>query len=150
MNRASRRLFAILFGLPLLLIVPVALIGSTVCTGGVIEFEVLEKGPNGSSVAAKIPGFVVPLAMLFIPCHIQEEIRCEFDSEADWALDVARAAIRSIGHAPDGVYVEVQSKREIIRITKEGDYFKIFVDTPDEMVRASVPIGIASTVLASI
>ena len=143
-------MLAILFGLPLLLVAPILLIGSQVYQGGIISVDVLEKGPDGSSVSARVPGAVVPVAMMFMPSQVRTEIQCEMGEEMDWAFDVARAAIRSIGRAEDGVYVEVISKREIVRVSKEGDSFKVFVDTPSERVEASMPLGVASRVLDAI
>ena len=90
-------MLAILFGLPLLLVAPILLIGSQVYQGGIISVDVLEKGPDGSSVSARVPGAVVPVAMMFMPSQVRTEIQCEMGEEMDWAFDVARAAIRSIG-----------------------------------------------------
>jgi len=117
---------------------------------GIIEVEVREKGENGSSLSVSIPGAIVPVAMHFIPECTIDDVRCEIGGEARVAIDIAREALRSISHAPDGVYVDIRTVDEIVRIEKEGAVFRVFVDTPDELVRLSVPIGVASSVLAAI
>lgn len=147
---SSRKLFGILFGLPLLLVTSVALFGASIYRSGVVAVEVLEKGDNGSSVEVKIPGALIPVAMHFIPECTIDDVRCEIGPEARAALDIARAALRSIGRAPDGVYVQVLSRDEIVRVEKKGGELRVFVDSPDEVVRVSIPIRVAGSVLDAI
>jgi len=146
----SKKLFAILFGIPILLVAPMALLGASVVRNGVVNVEVLEKGEHGTSVEVKIPGAVVPVAMHFLPECVVNDVRCEMDEEARAALAVARGALRALGRSPDGVYVDVRSRDEIVRVEKSGNDLRVYVDTPDEVIRVSIPIRVAGSVLAAI
>ena len=149
-RKSSRKLFGILFGLPLILILPVALIGSSVYHAGVIEVEVMEKGEYGSSISIVVPGAIVPLAMRFIPECTIDGVRCEMDDDALMALEIGKSAMRAIRSAPDGVYVDVRSRDEIVTVEKRDGSFRVHVDTPDETVRVKIPVGVAADVLAAI
>jgi len=149
-RKSSRKLFGILFGLPLILIVPVALVGSSVYHAGVIEVDVREKGEYGSSIRLTVQGAVVPLALRFIPeCHI-DGVRCELGEDARMALELGEAAVRTLGQAPDGVYVDVRTRDEVITVEKRRGSFEVHVYTPDETVRLKIPVGVARNVLAAI
>lgn len=147
---SSRKLFAILFGLPLVLVLPVALLGASVLHTGVLEIEVVEKGEGGTSVGVKVPGAILPVAMHLIPDVALDDVRCEIDAETRAALDVARVALGSIARGPDGVYVDVRSRDEVVHVMKEGDTLRVFVDTPSEVVRVSVPLRVVGSVLDAI
>ncbi|MBZ0266927.1 hypothetical protein K8I85_02125 [bacterium] len=150
MKSGSARLFAILFGLPLVLVVPVALLGASVFQAGTIDLEVLEKGEDGMSLGVTVPGALVPVAMRFIPECTIDDVRCEIGAEGRAAIRMAEAALQSLRGAPDGVYVDVRTQDEIVRVEKKGNRFHLYVDTPDECIRASVPSRVASQVLAAL
>ncbi|GJM43841.1 MAG: hypothetical protein DHS20C21_06830 [Gemmatimonadota bacterium] len=149
-RHSSKKLFGILFGLPLILILPVALIGSSVYHAGVVEVEVLEKGRDGSSFSLVVPGAIFPVAMHFVPEWTVDDVRCELDEEALMALGIGEKAVRTLAAAADGVLVDVQTLDEIILIEKRNGAFRIHVDTPDETVRIQVPVGVAVDVLGAI
>jgi hypothetical protein len=144
------KLFAILFGLPLLLIVPVALVGSSVLHAGSIECHVMDKTGHSTSLGVTVPAALVPVALHLAPEVVIDDVRCEMGPEARQGIEIARAALRELGRAPDGVLVEVRSSDEIVFIEKKDGAFHILVDTPQENVRVSVPIRTASSVLDAI
>jgi hypothetical protein len=150
MKSKSRSLFVILFGVPILFVLPVAMLGASVFHAGSIDIEVYEKYPNGSSIEATLPAAVIPIALRFIPNEVLEEVRCEVGAEAPYALDVVRAAIREISRCPDGVFVDVQSADEVVVIEKIDGKMQVLVDTPGEMVRISVPLHTVSSFVSVI
>jgi hypothetical protein len=150
MKSGSNRLLAILFGLPILLVLPIVLLGSSIHRSGVIELSILEKSHDGTSIEVRIPGAIVPVAMHLIPDVTIDGVRREMGPEAREAIGIARTALRSIGQAPDGVFVDVQTPDEIIRVEKRDGKIRVIVDTPDEAVRISVPLPVASSVLAAL
>jgi hypothetical protein len=139
MKKRSRGLWVVLFGVPALLLLPVALIGSAVHQQGTIEFRVHEKH-DGLSVGGKVPAILVPIAMRCAPSDVRSEIRCELDGEAAWALEAAQAAIRELSGIPDGILVDVRTSTEVVTIRKKDGNLVIDIDTPDEKVAASVPL----------
>lgn len=149
-KNGSGRLFAILFGIPLVLVVPVAMLGAGVYRAGTIDVSVVEKGEGGASIGLTVPGAILPVAMRFIPECTIDDVRCEIGPEGRAGIEIARAAIKSLRSAPDGVYVDVRTRDEIVRVEKQGNSFHVYVDTPDECVRASIPTRVASQVLAAI
>jgi hypothetical protein len=148
MRSRPRTLFLILFGLPLLLVAPVAILGASVFRAGTIDFEVHER--NGCSVEGTVPAAVVPIALRFLPAEVLDDVRGEVRCEAPYALDVARAVVREISRCPDGVFVDVQGRDEIVSIEKREGKIRILVDTPDEVVRISVPLHTVSSLVAVI
>ncbi len=146
----GKRLFAILFGLPILLAAPIVLVGNSIYRAGTIELAVQEKSECGTSVEVKVPGALIPVAMHCLPEVTIDGVREEMGPEAREAIGMAREALRSIGRSPDGVYVDVRTRDEIVLIEKRDGKIRILVDTPDEAVKVSVPLGVASSVLAAI
>lgn len=148
MNRQTRSLILLLFGVPALLVVPIVLLGSTLFHAGSIEFEVHEKG--GTSIGGSIPASMIPVALHLAPAHVMDEVRCEVRGELGEHLDIVNAALKAISRCPDGVLVDVLSGDEIVRIEKREGRLEIFVDTPSETVRAGVPLHTVASVLSSI
>ena len=109
MNSKPRTLFAILFGVPLLLLVPAWIVGSSVYQAGSIEFSVHEKGPHGCQVSGKVPAILVPAAMHFAPTCVIEDARREMECEIGDALEIVRAATRELARCPDGVIEAIES-----------------------------------------
>jgi len=138
--KRNRTLWAILFGLPLLLVIPLVVIGAGTYTTGSIDVRVVEKGPDGTSVGVHIPAMVIPFALRCVPVCTIDEVRMEMDDEARQALRLASAVAARLASCPDGVFVDVQSREEVILIEKRSGQIVVFVDTPDETVRCSMPI----------
>jgi hypothetical protein len=150
--KRSRMLWAVLFGLPALLVLPVVLIGSSLDLGGDIAFRVIEKGPGGTSVGGHVPAALVPVVMHCAPHDVLAEIRAEVgnDRDATRALDMMCAVVDELSRVPDGVLVEVRTEEEIISIEKRGGSLHVDIDTPDEVVQASVPLRTIRSVARAI
>jgi hypothetical protein len=150
MKRNDRVLFALLFGIPLLLVVPVALIGSSLSfEPGRIEVQVLDKH-GGGSVGVNAPALLVPLAMHLAPDVVIDDMRCELGEEGEQALAIARAAVRELARCPDGILVDVRTRDEVIFVEKKGRAFLVHVDTPGETVHATIPLSAIGSVLDAI
>ena len=150
MKKRSRGLWAILFGLPALLAVPVVLIGSSVYQAGTIEVRVVEKSRDGVAIGATIPAIAVPLALRLAPAGVMDEFRSELGSDGRWAMDVARAVAEELSAIPDGVLVDVRTRTEIVTVEKRDGKIELNVDTPGETVRASVPLRAVSALVDAI
>ena len=144
--KRSRTLWLILFGVPLLLVTPVVLIGSSLRTSGMIRVQVHEKN-EGCSFRMNVPAAIVPVALSIAPNEIWAEIHHEMGRDGRRALPIARAALRELSNCPDGVLVDVRSRDEIVTIEKRNGTVQILVDTPDEVVRVSVPLKTVGSVL---
>jgi hypothetical protein len=149
-RRKPRTLFVILFGLPLLLITPLVLVGSSVYHSGTIEVRVVDKTGEGCCVGAHVPAVVVPLALRLAPGHVLDEIRGELDEEAIMGLEIARAVLEELSRAPDGVLIDVRTRTELVAIEKRDGKLRVYVDTPDEVVQASIPLGTLKEVVRAI
>jgi hypothetical protein len=139
-------LVAIIFGFPILIATPIAIVGASVWNAGRIEVHVRERTPEGSSVDIMVPAAIVPVvAGIGSVCSFHG---CDLDPEAEAALDLASAAMAAMAESPDGVYVEVRSVDEIVLISKRDGTLHVEVDTPEESVRASIPLAAARSALA--
>jgi hypothetical protein len=148
--KRSRTLWMILFGVPLLLVLPVVLIGSGTWNSGMIHVQVHEKSGHGTSFGAHVPAAIIPVALQFAPQEVWDELRAELGSEAPQALPIVRAALRDLSRCPDAVLVDVQSRDEMVSISKKHGAIEVYVDTPDEVIRVSVPLGSVGSVLSRI
>jgi hypothetical protein len=148
MRPQSRTLFAIIFGLPIVVAAPIALVGSKLLTDGTVEVHVVEKGRNGGTVDVCVPASFVPIAVgLGSACRFED---CHLDKEAREALRIADAAIGAMAGAPDGVLVDIRTPDEVVTIEKAGGVLRVHVDTPEEFVRASVPLNAVRSALSFI
>ena len=150
MKRSNRTLWVILLGIPALLVLPVAIVGSSMVTAGSIELEVHGKHGSGSHIGMTIPAGIIPIACHLMPSVVIDDIRLELDEEARYALRIVEAVMDELRGVPDGVFVEVMDGTDIVTIEKVDGNLKIFVDTPDETVRLSIPIGTISHVIRAI
>jgi len=150
MSAKPRTLFAILFGIPILVLAPIWLVASKIPGAGAIEFAVYEKGPHGCRVAGSVPAILVPAAMFLTPDSALDEIRCELPTEFGDAAKIARAALRELARCPDGVLVDVRTDTEVVTIEKRNGSLRVHVDTPDENVHAAVPLSALRSVVAAI
>ena len=146
MRPQGRALFAILFGLPILVALPIALIGSKFLAAGTVEVHVVEKGAGGGTVDVRVPASFVPLAVgLGTACRFEG---CRFDEPTKEALQIADAVIGAMAGAPDGVLVDIRNRDEVVKIEKVEGALRVHVDTAEELVRASVPLGAVRSALA--
>lgn len=131
-------LFAIVFGLPILLALPIGLFGAKIYQTGTLAVHVVEKGVDGTRVDVVAPAAILPMAAAVVPfCRIDGE---SVDPEIRAAMHDAVDILTAMRDAPDGVYVDVRTRTEMVRIEKRGGIVEIEVDTPEELVRTSIPL----------
>jgi hypothetical protein len=146
MRPKTRTLYAIVFGLPLLLAIGLGLAGATLYHSGTFHLEVHEKHANGSSIGIHVPATAAHAVAFLLPAVVKAEI----PEEARDHLRLAQEALRALSRCPDGVLVEVESDSEIVLIEKRDGKILLQVDTPAEAVRASFPVRSVSSLLSVI
>jgi hypothetical protein len=143
-------LWVVLFGIPALLVLPIAIVGSGVYAPGTIDVQVVEKGSGGTSVGLHVPAMIVPAALHLLPECTVDDIRVELDDEARQALRIAGAIMEKLEECPDGVFVDVQDATDVVTIEKRNGQIHVYVDTPDETVRCSMPIGTLRSTIGTV
>jgi hypothetical protein len=138
-----------LFGVPILLLVPAWILVSRIPQGA-IEFAVQEKGPHGCSVTGSVPAILGPAAVHLASGSCMEEIRREIRCELGDAVEIVEAAIRELSRCPDGVLVDVRTATETVTVEKRDGRLWVDVDTPEENVRAVVPLEVVRSFVAAI
>jgi hypothetical protein len=116
--------------------VPV-LAGALVYNTGMVRVEVREKSPNGQHISLAVPAVVVPIGVRLVP---KEKLREALRDLQAW-LPAIKVASEELRRCPDGPLVEVDSRREHVRIVKRGDALVIDVDSESETVHVSFPLG---------
>lgn len=141
MKKSNRMLWAILFGVPALIVLPMVLVGSSMMSAGSIDISVVEKRDGcGSDIGIHVPAALVPAAVHLMPQVTVDDIRMEMGPEAEQALRLAAAVIAELEHVPDGVFVDVMDATDVVTVEKRAGKLRIYVDTPDETVRVEVPL----------
>ena len=148
MRPQGRKLFLIVFGIPLLLAVPFVLLGTTVIREGMMEVHVAERGPGGHNLDVRVPAAIVPAAAGIVrACGLGDD-DCRLDPDARAAIRVAGDILGVLGSTPDGVLVEVRTLDEYVLIEKRGRMLHVSVDSPDDVVKVKLPLGAARSALA--
>ena len=94
---------------------------------------------KGQHVFVVAPAAIVPWALKVIP----ERHMPRLPQEARDALPAIQAAADELERIPDTVLVEVEGKREHVKVAKEGGYLVVDVISDREEVHVSVPIRAA-------
>jgi len=112
--------------------------GAVLFHEGAITVSVKEMKGNSEPqhVFVVAPAAVVPWAIKMIP----ERHMPRLPEEALQALPAIQAAADELERLPDTVLVEVQSKREHVKVSKEGGYMVVDVTGDREEVHVSVPL----------
>lgn len=110
--------------------------GVVVMQDGIISVNVREKHPGGHHIWFAAPGSLVPFALKLAPARdLQEHMR---DSR-QW-MPVAKAALDALANSPDGVFVQVDSAEQHVRVQKSWGRLLVDVDDPGEEVHLAIPI----------
>lgn len=151
-TRQRVALFSILLGIPLLATMFWAFVLHNLRDYGDLTFAIHEKGA-GAQVRVSMPGVVVPIA-LSVAKHATgcpEVVRLgEFTSRNDFPVEIIREVVTSLEDCPDGVLVDIQTGTEVVLIEKRAGRVLVSIDTPDENVNASIPLGAARSFLGVI
>jgi hypothetical protein len=113
-----------------------ALTSALVYEQGAVRVEVQEKARDGEHIRLALPALAVPIAARLVP---REKLREASRDLQQW-LPAIEAASEELLRCPDGPLVEVDSRREHVRIVKQGDSLVIDVDDPGETVHVSFPL----------
>jgi hypothetical protein len=150
MKKSNRMLWAILFGVPMLIVLPLALAGSSVLTPGSIDVTVVDKTGCGSNVGIHVPAILAPAAVRLMPSVTVDDIRMEMGPEGEQALKLAAAVMGELERVPDGVFVDIMDATDIVTIEKREGKLRIYVDTPEETVKVEVPIRAVRQTLSAL
>ena len=148
MNPRTKTLFAILFGIPLLLAATCAVIVFVVSRAGSLEFSIHEKH-GGSNVEVRLPAILVPVTMAFVRLPFNDELPCG-GGNCGIPFGVVSGALSALSDCPDGVLVDINTAEDIVRIEKRAGRIVVYIDTPDETVSAAIPLRASGSVLAPI
>lgn len=116
--------------------------GAVLFHEGAITVNVKEFKSNGEEpqrVFVIAPAAVVPWAIKLMPSRHMPRL----PQEALDALPAIQAAADELERIPDSVLVEVEGKREHVKVSKEGGYIVVDVTSDREEVHVSVPIRAA-------
>ncbi len=149
MTRTHKILLSIFVGI-VLLIGGTAYATYRVFTGhGLITVDVTEKSTAGGRVRIVLPGFLLhagTCALTFVPEHERREIRRELDEIAP----MMRIVADELEAMPDVTLVRVESEDEYVYIRKKDGQLVIDVETDDEDVHVSMPIGTVADVIEAL
>jgi len=104
-----------------------------------VNVKEMHAGKEPQHVFVIAPAAVVPWAIKMIP----ERHMPRLPEEALQALPAIQAAADELERMPDTVLVEVESKREHVKVSKEGGYLVVDVTGDREEVHVSVPVRAA-------
>lgn len=140
MTRTHKLLFAILAGVLLLLGGTAYATYRVFTSHGVITVDVSEKSMAGGRVRLVLPGVLLhagTCALRFAPERELDELRRELDDIAPM-MQVVSEELEAL---PDMTLVRVESEDEYVYIRKKDGQLLIDVETEDEDVHVSLPIG---------
>lgn len=113
---------------------------------GTLHLYVHEKREGGTRLGLRFPAFLVRLAVTMVPLELPPDAARELRPH----LPLLRAIADEFRNCPDGVFVEVQSAKESIRIAKRGDLLSIHLDDQSDEVRLDVPMSCVRTVVSKL
>jgi hypothetical protein len=118
----------------------VTVTGAFVCSMGALRVNVQSKSPGGEHIRVIAPAMVLPIGAMLVP---KEKVR-EASRELQPWLPTIRAATEELLRCPDGPLVQVDKRREHVKIAKVNDALVIDVDDEMETVHVSVPLRAAA------
>lgn len=118
--------------------IPLSLLGVFVGTG-IVLVDVREGGPNGHHIMVPVPIVLAQAAAAFVPAH---KAHLEL-GEAREFLPGIEKLVDALADAPDGEYVRVQERDQLVVVRKVGDHLDVKVEGRKENVRATVPLSMA-------
>lgn len=116
------------------------LTGVIVYEAGAVKVEIFEKSRGGHHIWLAVPAVLVPIGVKLVP---KEKLRDATRELQPW-LPAIRAASEELQRCPDGSLVEVDDRKEQVRIAKRGGALYIDVDSDTETVHLSFPLGVVA------
>lgn len=140
MASSNKRFLGIFLGLTLALTLVGVGLAWSVHNAGMLEVDIQSKGSGGCDISGiRIPAALGHIAIAMIPGHV---FGLEGHDMEIWA-PMLREACSELARCPDFTMVEVHSDDEHVRIRKKGNQLIVDVDTDDERVQVTVPLGMA-------
>lgn len=128
--------------LAIILGVPVAML-ATIASLGVVVVDVREGGPDGNRIVVPVPLVFAQAALALAPIAAPDHALRVPDKALEH-MGLAREVLEALAEAPDGEYVRVEERDELVVVAKEGRYFKVNVKNGTrESVSVNVPINLA-------
>jgi hypothetical protein len=122
--------------------IPLSLLGVFVGTG-IVLVDVQESGPHGHHIMVPVPIVLAQAAAAFVPAH-----KAHVDlGEARQYLPGVEKLVDALAEAPDGEYVRVEERDQLVVVRKVGDHLDVRVEGRNENVRATVPLPLARDVV---
>ena len=136
--------------------IPVGIMLAMLVSGGVMLMtgsqwllvKVDTTGEDEVHLMVPVPVDLVRTAAIFMPEECQD-IKLSAE-EMPFRPENLDKLARALAEAPDGIYVNVESPREKVRIAKSGDKFEIHVVTPEEKVSVVLPVDFIQDCLRSV
>jgi hypothetical protein len=120
--------------------------GVLVYNEGAVRVDVREKTGDREHIHLIVPAVVLPVAVRLVPRAKLHDARHEI---RPW-LPTIKAASEELARCPDGPLVEVDSRREHVRIHKLGNSLFIAVDSDEETVLVSFPLEAAADTVSQL
>jgi hypothetical protein len=145
MKPRTKTLFAILFGIPLLLAASFTAVVYAVSQSGSLEVSVHEKH-GGGHVRVRLPALIVPVTMAVV----RFPFSCDLENDCGLTPGLMANVLRDLADCPDGVLVDMRTSDEVVLVEKRSGRLVVQIDTPNETVSAAIPLGAARSVLSVI
>jgi len=120
--------------------------GAVVYDMGAVRVSVDEKGNNGESIHLVVPAALVSAGIHFVPDRELRKAAPEIGDEMRQWAPVLQAAARELQNCPDGTLIQVQGPGEEVEISLRHGTLIVHVDSEDETVRVTVPLGLVESV----
>src|SRR5579863_5373486 len=97
---------------------------------GAVRVSVVEKKSHGTNFHLMVPAVLVPAAMDLVPSH---DLNLHNKDARQW-LPAAKAVLRELDRCPDATFVQVTSRDDNVKISKQGNSIYIDVDDGNDTV----------------
>jgi len=141
MSKSTRVFVAFACASAILTLGGTAALAAVVYRAGMVELQV---AGSCNHVSVRVPGVVLPVAVTLLPASTLHDAAREVAPY----LPAARAAFDELSRCADGVFVEVESRGEHVRIGKKNGVFFIDVRSDGGTVHVSLPLHAVGPVLA--
>ncbi len=149
MTPRTKTLFAILFGIPLVIAASCAAAYIAIQRAGTIELSIHEKS-GGAHIGLSMPAIVVPVVLHLAKAACPVPGAFRFHDHADVPIDLVRDVLDVLADSPDGVLVDVRTMDEVVLVEKRGARLLLDIDTREDKIHAAVPLVTARSILGVI
>ncbi len=147
MKRSTRIALVVLVGFLLVVGVAAGALAHSLRDQGMVIVRV--EG-DGDRISLNIPGALVATALNFAPGALWDEIDDQIPrDEIRPYMKIARTALNELAALPDVVLVTVRDEDESVRVEKRNGAMIVMVNSDDERVFVSVPMGMVQTIVSA-